>query len=72
MNRVIVRFRRPSYCCQIRPSDALNRAMVSLAETDEMQSLVNEATDEGKVLTIDIFQNHEGHPILIHFTKEAL
>jgi len=72
MDRVIVRFRRPSGAGRKLPSEALNQAMVSLAESDEMQPLLCEATDEGKALAIDIFQNREGRPILVHFRKESL
>ena len=72
MDRVIVRFRRPSGAGRKLPSEALNQAMVSLAETDEMQPLLCEATEEGKALAIEVFQNREGHPILVHFRKESL
>jgi len=54
------------------PSESLNQAMVSLADSDEMRPLLCEASSEGKALTIDIFQNRAGWPILVHFTKEEL
>jgi hypothetical protein len=72
MDRVIVRFRRPSGAVRKLPSEALNQAMVSLAESDEMQPLLCEATDEGKALAIDIYQNKAGRPVLVYFSKEAL
>jgi hypothetical protein len=72
MDRVIVRFRRPSGAGRKLPSEALNQAMVSLVETDEMQPLLCEASSEGKALAIEIFQNREGRPILVHFRKESL
>ena len=72
LDRVIVRFKRPTGAGRKLPSEALNQAMVSLAESDEMQPLLCEATDEGKALAIDIFQNREGRPILVHFRKESL
>jgi hypothetical protein len=72
MDSVIVRFRQPSGAGRKLPSDALSQAMVSLAESDEMQPLLCEATNEGKALAIDIFQNREGRPILVHFRKESL
>ena len=67
---IIVRFKRPSGTGQKLPSEALNRAMVSLAESAEMQPLLCEASSEGKALAIDIFQNRDGQPLLIHFKKE--
>lgn len=72
MDRVIVRFRRPSGEEPKRPSEALNQAMVSLADSEEMQPLLCEATSEGKALAIDIYQTRSGKPIFVHFTKEAL
>jgi hypothetical protein len=54
------------------PSEGLNQAMVSLADSDEMRPLLCEASSEGKALAIDIFQNREGRPILVHFSKESL
>jgi len=70
--RVIVRFKRPSGAGRNMPSESLNQAMVSLADSDEMRPLLCEASSEGKALTIDIFQNRAGWPILVHFTKEEL
>lgn len=72
MDRVIVRFKRPSGTGRRMPSAALNQAMVSLADTDEMRPLLCEASSEGKALAIDVFQNREGRPILVHFSKEEL
>jgi hypothetical protein len=54
------------------PSAALNRAMVSLAESDEMRSLLCEANAEGKALAIDVYHNRSGRPLLVHFSKESL
>jgi hypothetical protein len=72
MDRVIVRFKRASCTGRKLPSEALNQAMVSLADTDEMRPLLCEANAEGKALSIEVFQNREGRPILIHFGKENL
>lgn len=72
MDRVVVRFRRPSGTGRKMPSDALNRAMVSLADTDEMRPLLCEASSEGKALAIDIYQSRSGRPLLVHFSKEKL
>jgi hypothetical protein len=72
LDRIIVRFKRPSGTGRKMPSAALNQAMVSLADTDEMRPLLCEASSEGKALAIDIFQSRDGRPILVHFRKESL
>jgi hypothetical protein len=54
------------------PSEALNQAMVSLADTDEMRPLLCEASSEGKALAIDIYQSRSGLPLLVHFSKQSL
>lgn len=71
MDRVIVRFKRPSGAVRKTPSAALNQAMVSLADSDEMRPLLSEANAEGKALAIDIYQSRSGRPILVHFSKES-
>jgi DNA invertase Pin-like site-specific DNA recombinase len=71
-SRVIVRCKQPSGAERKKPSAALNRLMVSLADTDEMRPLLYEASREGKALVIDMFQNRKGHPILVHFSKESV
>jgi hypothetical protein len=72
MDRVIVRFKRASGTGRNLPSEALNQAMVSLADSDEMRPLLCEASSEGKALAIEIYQSRTGRPILVHFTKEEL
>jgi len=72
MNRVIVRMRRSNGTGRNLPSAALNQAMVSLADSDEMRSLRCEANAEGKALAIDIYQSQSGRPLLVHFSKESL
>ena len=72
LNRVIVRVRRPSGVGRKLPSEALNRAMVSFADSEEMRPLLREANAEGKALAIDVYQNRAGRPILVHFSKESL
>jgi hypothetical protein len=72
LDRVIVRFKRPSGTGRKIPSAALNQAMVSLADSDEMRPLLYEANAEGKALAIDIVQDRSGRPIFVHFTKENL
>ena len=73
LDRVVVRFKSPSGTQRRAvPSEALNQAMVSLADTDEMRPLLCEASIEGKALAIDIVQDRSGRPIFVHFTKEEL
>ena len=72
LDRVIVRVRRPGGKVLKMPSETLNQAMVSLADSDEMRPLLCEANAEGKALTIDIYQSRSGRPLLVHFGKEEL
>ncbi len=72
MESLIVRVRRPSGASRDNPSEALNQAIVSLADSDEMRPLLCEASAEGKALAIDVYQNRAGRPILVHFSKESL
>jgi len=72
LDRVIVRFKRASSKVQSLPSESLNLALTSLADADELQPLLCEATEEGKALAIEVFQNREGQPIFINFKKESI
>ena len=72
LDRVIVRFKRASSKVQRLPSESLNLALTSLADADEFQPLLCEATEEGKALAIEVFQNRDGQPIFINFRKENL
>lgn len=72
LDRVIVRIKRPNGSTRKLPSEALNQAMVSLADSDEMRPLLCEANAEGKALAIDVYQGRTGKPILVHFSKEEL
>ncbi|MGB0073612.1 MAG: hypothetical protein WBP71_11740 [Terracidiphilus sp.] len=72
LDRVIVRFKRASSKVQSLPSESLNLALTSLADADELQTLVCQANAEGKALAIEVFQNRNGQPIFINFKKENL
>jgi hypothetical protein len=72
MDRVIVRFRRPSNKVKSLPSASLNLALTSLADTDELQPLLCQATEAGRALAFDVYQNRQGHPFLINITQEEL
>jgi hypothetical protein len=72
LDRLIVRFRRSNCAGRKAPSESVNQAMVSLADSDEMRPLLCEASSEGNALAIDIYQSRSGRPLLVHFTKEEL
>jgi len=71
LDRVIVRFKRPSGSQQHEPSMAMTEALRRLSETTEMQPLLAQATKSGKTVAIEVFQSRDGQPLLIHFKKEA-
>lgn len=72
-DRIVVRFKSPSGAeRRLLPSEALNQAMASLADTEEVRPLLCEASNEGKALAIDFVQDRSGRPIFLHFNKEEL
>ena len=72
MDRVILRFKGASGTQRCPPSHAMHHALMLLSEADELQPLFLEADRAGKFVTIEVFQSHDGKPLLIHFTmKEA-
>lgn len=72
LNRIVVRLKSPSGSGRGIPSESLNQAMVSLADTDEMRPLLREAFSKGKALVIDIVQDRTGRPIFAYFKTEEL
>ncbi len=70
VRRVIFRFKRPNDSPQSQPSEAMHKALMLLSECDEVQPLVDEADERGKMVAIEVFQSGDGHPILIHFAQE--
>ena len=71
MQNVVFKFRRPRGAEQQTPSLALTEALRHLSETAEMRPLIAEAIQCGKSIAIEVFQTHNGQPILIHFAKET-
>ena len=71
MQNVTFKFRRPSGSRQHEPSMAMTEALQRLSETVEMQPLLAQARQSGKSVAIEVFQNRDGQPLLIHFKKEA-
>ena len=72
MDKVIVRLKSPSGAVRKMPSESLNKAMVSLADSDEMRPLRCEASSEGRAIAIDIVQDRTGRPIFAHLSKASL
>jgi hypothetical protein len=72
LDRVIVRFKQPSSKVRYLPSESLNLALTSLADADELQPLVCQATAAGCALAFDVYQNRQGQPFLINITQEEL
>ena len=70
LDRVIVRFKQPSSKVRCLPSESLNLALTSLA--DELQPLVCQATEAGRALAFDVYQNRQGQPFLINIKQEEL
>lgn len=71
-HRVIVRFKQSSSRGRKLPSDSLNHALTSLADADELQPLMCQATAAGKALAFDVFEDRAGRPFLININQEAL
>jgi len=72
MDRVIVRFKRPSSKLKSLPSASLNLALTSLADADELQPLMCQATAAGRALAFDVYQDRTGRPFLINIKQEEL
>ena len=70
MPSIVFRFRRTSGSGRHAPSVAMTEALCRLGEAAEMQPLISEANKCGKSIVIEVFQNRNGQPIVIHFTKE--
>jgi hypothetical protein len=52
------------------PSESLNLALTSLADADELQTLMCQATTAGCALAFDVYRNRQGHPFLINIKQE--
>ena len=72
LDRIIVRFKKPGVNDQSLPSLSLNMALTSLADTDELQPLMCQATAAGRALAFDVYRNREGQPFLINIRQEEL
>jgi hypothetical protein len=71
MQHVVFKFRRPSGSDSQQPSRALTEALHRLGEAEEMQSVLAQARQSGKSVSIEVFQTRDGQPLLIHIKKEA-
>ena len=72
MHRVIVRCKQSSGKVKSPPSESLNLALTSLADADELQALMCQATAAGRALAFDVYQNRQGQPFLINIKQEEL
>ena len=71
MQRVIFRFKSPSGACLRQPSPEMREALMLLTEAEELQPMFEDADKTEGFVSIEVFHNRNGQPILIHFTKEA-
>jgi hypothetical protein len=71
MQNVVFKFRRPSGSDSQQPSRAHTEALHRLGEAEEMQSVLAQARQSGKSVSIEVFQTRDGQPLLIHIKKEA-
>ena len=72
LDRVIVRFKRPSSKVRSLPSESLNLALTFLADADELQPLIRQATAAGRALAFDVYEDRTGRPFLINIKQEEL
>ena len=71
MQDVLFKFRRPCGSKRREPSRVMIEALRRLSETAEMQPLLAQASKSGRTVAIEVFQNRDGQPLLIHIKKEA-
>jgi hypothetical protein len=69
MQNIVFKFRRPSGSDSQQPSRALTEALHRLGETEEMKPILAQASKTGKSVAIEVFQNRDGQPLLIHITR---
>jgi hypothetical protein len=69
MPNVVFKFRRPSASLPQRPSDAMTDALHLLSQCPEMRPLLAQAQNAGKSVAVEVFQNRDGQPLLIHIAK---
>ena len=63
---ILFRFRRPSSVPRRHPSKAMTEALRCLAESDEMQPLIDDARARRRDVVVEVFHSSDGHPLLIH------
>ena len=65
---IMFRFRRPSSIPRRQPSEAMRKALQHLAESEEMQPLIDDARARRRDVVVEVFHSSDGHPLLIHTT----
>jgi hypothetical protein len=65
---IVFRFRRSKNTAGRQPSRALAEALRHLAESEEMQPLIDDALARRRDVVVEVFHSSDGHPLLIHTT----
>jgi hypothetical protein len=65
---IMFRFRRPRSIPRRQPSKAMTEALQCLAESEEMQPLIDDARARRRDVVVEVFHSSDGHPLLIHTT----
>jgi len=65
---IVFRFRRPRSIARRQPSKAMTEALRYLAESEEMQPLMDDARARRRDVVVEVFHSSDGHPLLIHTT----
>jgi hypothetical protein len=65
---IVFRFRRSKNTAGRHPSKAMTEALRRLAESEEMQPLIDDARARRRDVVVEVFHSGDGHPLLIHTT----
>ena len=65
---IVFRFRRSKNTAGRHPSKAMTEALRRLAESEEMQPLIDDARARRRDVVVEVFHSSDGHPLLIHTT----
>jgi hypothetical protein len=69
---IVFRFRRPRSIPRQQPSKAMTEALQCLAESEEMQPLIDDARARRRDVVLEVFHSRDGHPLLIHIAAASL
>ncbi len=68
---IMFRFRRPSSIPRRQPSKTMTEALRHLAESEEMQPLIDDARARRRDVVVEVFHSRDGHPLLIHIAAAS-